>query len=113
MGRRFLSGQCNPLSTFGRFRGPLRRFCEAGFIHAPSKSGLSGRVWSDSTISPQIRELQVTGFRRAVALVVHVEGLVGRAADQALDENVGTSRGVKRARAVGVSVGVRPRGPSV
>ena len=68
------------------------------------------RARSDATNSPQICELQVTGFRRP--------GRPRRrppagAAGQALEENVGTARGVKRARDVGVSVGVRPRGPSV
>ena len=46
---------------------------EAVFTHAPSKSGLSGRGWSDSTNSPQICQLQVTGFRRAVGLVVLIQ----------------------------------------
>ena len=109
-GRRFLSGQCHPLSTFGRFRGPLWRFCEAVFTLDPSKSGIPRRGRSDATNSPQICQLQATGVRRP--------GRPRRsppsgAAGQALDENVGTARGVKRARDVGVSVGGRPRGPSI
>ena len=99
-----------PPSTFGHFRGPLWRFCEAVFTLDPPESRIPGRGWADATNSPQIGELQVTGVRRP-----------GRpcrrppagAAGQALDENVGAARGGKRARDVGVSVGVRPRGPSV
>ena len=109
-GRRVLSGAGPPPSTFGHFRGPLWRFCEAVFTLDPPESRIPGRGWADATNSPQIGELQVTGVRRP-----------GRpcrrppagAAGQALDENVGAARGGKRARDVGVSVGVRPRGPSV
>ena len=108
-GRRVLSG-AGPYSPFGHFRGPLWRFCEAVFTLDPSKSRIPGRGWADATNAPQICEMQVTGFRRP--------GRPRRrppagAAGQALDENVGTARGGKRARDVGVSVGVRPRGPSV
>ena len=70
-GRRVLSG-AGP-SPFGHFRGPLWRFCEAVFTLDPSKSRISGRGWSDATNSPQICQLQVTGFRRAVGLVVLIE----------------------------------------
>ena len=92
-GRRVLSG-AGPY-IFGHFRGPLWRFCEAVFTLAPSKSRIPRRGWADATNAPQICELQVTGFRRP--------GRPRRrppagAAGQALDENVGTARGVKRAR---------------
>ena len=52
------------LYTFGHFRGPLWRFCEAVFTPDPSKSRIPRRGRSDATNAPQIGELQVTGFRR-------------------------------------------------
>ena len=52
------------LYTFGHFRGPLWRFCEAVFTLDPSKSRIPGRGWADATNAPQICEMQVTGFRR-------------------------------------------------
>ena len=92
--------------TFGHFRGPLWRFCEAVFTLDPSKSRIPGRGWADATNSPQICELLVTGFRRP--------GRPRRrppagAAGQALEENVGTARGGKRARDVGRIVGATSR----
>ena len=61
-GRRVLSG-AGPY-IFGHFRGPLWRFYEAVFTLDPSKSRIPRRGRSDDTNSPQIGELQVTGFRR-------------------------------------------------
>ena len=61
-GRRVLSG-AGPY-TFGHFRGPLWRFCEAVFTLDPPESRIPGRGRSVSTNSPQICQLQVTGFRR-------------------------------------------------
>ena len=90
------------LYTFGHSRGPLWRFCEAVFTLDPSKSRIPGCGWADATNAPQICELQVTGFRRP--------GRPRRrppagAAGQALDENVGTARGVKRAAGCGKDCG--------
>ena len=50
-------------------------------------------------------DLRAAGDGVSSPLVVHVEGLRLGAAGQALDENVGTARGVKRARDVGASGG--------
>ena len=81
--------------TSGHFRGPLWRFCEAVFTLDPSKSRIPRRGRSDATNAPQICELQVTGFRRPGR---PRRGPPAGTAGQARDENVGTARGVKRAR---------------
>ena len=85
-GRRVLSGAV-PYSPFGHSRGPLWRFCEAGFTLDPSKSRIPRRGRSDATNAPQIGDLQVTGFRRpsrprrpGAALNARMRPLAGMAA---------------------------------